>query len=130
MPASSTATQLTVIGASSRSSANDHDQIWNRDDRVHRRDQPAIHAHLRQLVQIPDSASNTTLATAAYINDSTGSGNHGVAGRRNHSARIFAVSIPLEPGKTVSSVTLPRVATLPGVYPMHVFALALGGSSS
>ena len=77
----------------------------------------------------PDSPSNTTVATAAYINDSTRASNHGVAGRRNHSARIFAVSIELDPGKTVSSVTLPTVASLPGVYPMHVFALALGGGS-
>jgi hypothetical protein len=74
----------------------------------------------------PLSASNTTLATAAYINDSTGSGNRGIVGQRNHKARIFAVSIPLQSGKTVSSVTLPMVATLPGVYPMHVFALGLG----
>ena len=78
----------------------------------------------------PDSASNTTVATAAYVNDSTGSGNHGVPGKRNHEAHVFAVSIALEPGKTVSSVTLPTVATLPGVYPMHVFALALGGAST
>ena len=28
----------------------------------------------------------------------------------------------------MSSVTLPMVATLPGVYPMHVFALGLGST--
>ena len=39
-------------------------------------------------------------------------------------------SIPLQPGKTVSSVTLPMVATLPGVYPMHVFALGLDNTSA
>jgi hypothetical protein len=77
----------------------------------------------------PDSSSNTTVATAAYINDSTKASNHGVAGRRNQTARIFAVSIQLDPGKTVSSVTLPTVPSLPGDYPMHVFAIALGGRS-
>ena len=76
----------------------------------------------------PDSASNVTLATAAYINDSTGSGNNGVIGQRNHKARVFAVSIPLQAGKTVASVILPTVATLPGVYPMHVFALGLSSA--
>ncbi len=74
------------------------------------------------------SASNTVIATTAYVNDSTGSGNNGVVGKRDHKARVFAVSLPLLAGKTVSSVTLPTVATLPGVYPMHVFALGLGPS--
>ena len=65
------------------------------------------------------------IATAAYVNDSTGSGGDGVVGQRDHKAYVFAVAIPLQAGKTVSSVTLPMVATLPGVYPMHVFALGL-----
>ncbi len=60
------------------------------------------------------------------MNDSTGSGNQGVVGQRQHKAYVFAVSIPLQAAKTVSSVTLPMVATLPGVFPMHVFALGLG----
>ena len=69
-----------------------------------------------------------TIATAAYINDSTGSGKDGAVGKRTHKARVFGVVIPLTPGKTVASVTLPSVATLPGVYPMHVFALGVSGA--
>ncbi len=75
-----------------------------------------------------DSQSNTTIATAAYINNSTGSGNNGAVGQRNHKAHVFAMSIALQPGKTVSSVILPTVATLPGIYPMHVFALGVNGT--
>ena len=78
----------------------------------------------------PDSASNNTVATAAYVNDSTASTNNGVAGQRAHKARVFGVTIQLTPGKTVASVTLPNVATLPGIYPMHIFALGLGGGTS
>ena len=76
----------------------------------------------------PASGSNTAIATAAYVNDSTGSGNNGVVGQRHHKAYVFAVSIPLQATKTVSSITLPMVATLPGVYPMHIFALGLSSS--
>ena len=65
----------------------------------------------------PDSASNTTVATAAYINDSTGSGNNGVVGRRSHKARVFGVTIQLQPGKTVSSVTLAQCGDAPGGLP-------------
>ena len=72
--------------------------------------------------------SSTAIATTAYINDSTASG-EGVVGQRDHEAYVFAVSIPLQPGDTISSVTLPMVATLPGVYPMHVFALGLGSTA-
>jgi beta-glucosidase len=78
----------------------------------------------------PDSNSNTTVATAAYVNDSTPATNNGVAGQRTHKARVFGVTIQLTPGKTVSSVTLPNVATLPGIYPMHIFAMALGGATT
>ena len=76
----------------------------------------------------PRLASNTAIATAAYVNDSTGSGNNGVVGQRHHKAYVFAVSIPLQAAETVSSVTLPMVATLPGVYPMHIFALGLSSA--
>jgi beta-glucosidase len=123
MPASLTATQLTVVGASSSNNESGTGTIEYSDGT----NQPYT-LTVDNWFDNPSSASNTTLATAAYVNDSTGFGNHGVAGKRYHEARVFAVSIDLEPGKTVSSVTLPTVATLPGVYPMHVFALALGGA--
>ncbi|MGH2861053.1 MAG: hypothetical protein ACRDLT_06015, partial [Solirubrobacteraceae bacterium] len=75
----------------------------------------------------PVSAADDTIASTPYMNDSTGSGNHGVVGKRYHRARVFGVVILLRPGKTVANVMLPQVATLPGVYPMHIFALGLGG---
>jgi beta-glucosidase len=133
MPASSTDTQLTFIGASSMDGEPGKSTI---DDSgtgaIEYTDGTAQSYRLTfdNWFKPPDSSSNTTVATAAYVNDSKTASNHGVAGRRNHKARLFAVSIPLDPGKTVSSVTLPTVATLPGVYPMHVFALALGGSTT
>jgi beta-glucosidase len=133
MPASGAATQLTFIGASSidgkpATSATDDSEpgtIEYTDGTTQ-----SYRLTFDDWFKLPDSASNTTVATAAYVNDSKAATNHGVAGQRNHKARLFAVSIPLDPGETVSSVTLPTVATLPGVYPMHVFALALGGSST
>jgi beta-glucosidase len=76
----------------------------------------------------PATGSNTAIAEAAYVNDSTGSGDKGVVGKRRHKAYVFAVSIPLQAGKTIASVTLPMVATLPGVFPMHVFALGLSSA--
>ena len=122
---SSADTQLTVLGASSGADETGTGLIEYTDGTT----QPYT-ITLDDWFRLPDSASNTVVATAAYINDSTGAGNHGVVGRRNHKARVFAVSIPLQAGKTVSSVTLPTVATLPGIYPMHVFAVGLGGATT
>ncbi len=133
MPASSTTTQLIVIGASTIDYASGTSTIDDSGKGTIEYTDGTIQTYrltLDNWFKKPDSSSNSTVATASYVNDSTRAGNHGVAGRRNHKARLFAVSIPLDPGKTVSSVTLPTVATLPGVYPMHVFALALGGSST
>ena len=126
MPASSpAATQLTVLGASSGSNESGSGQIEYTDGTI----QPYKLA-LDNWFNLPLSASNTVVAVADYVNDSTASSNNGVVGERSHKARVFAVSIPLESGKTVANVTLPIVATLPGVYPMHVFALGLGGGSA
>ena len=133
MPASSTATQLTFIGASSmdgqRGTRTIDDSGTGAIEYTDGTDQ-SYRLTFDDWFKPPDSSSNTTVATGTYINDSKRASNHGVAGRRNHKARVFAVSIRLVPGKTVSSVTLPKVGTLPGVYPMHVFALALGGAST
>ncbi len=123
MSGSSEAAQLTVLGASSGSDESGAGMIEYTDGTI----QPYT-LKFDNWFNLPDSASNTVVATAAYVNDSTGSGNQGVVGQRAHKARVFAVSIPLESGKTISSVTLPIVATLPGVYPMHVFALGLGSA--
>jgi hypothetical protein len=132
MPASSAATRLAFIGASSIDSLGTltiEDTGTGTIEYTDGTDQ-SYRLTLDDWFKQPTDSSNITVATAAYVNDSTKATNHGVAGRRNQKARVFAVSIPLEPGKTVSSVTLPEVATLPGVYPMHVFALALGGGST
>jgi beta-glucosidase len=132
IPASSTATQLTFIGASSMHGEPGTSTIYDSGTGTIEYTDGTTQSYrltFDDWFKPPDSSSNTTVATAAYVNDSKRSGNHGVAGRRNHEARVFAVSIHLDPGKTISSVTLPKVATLPGVYPMHVFAVALGGSS-
>jgi hypothetical protein len=125
MPASSAATQLTVLGASSGNDESGTGMIEYTDGTM----QPYT-LTLDDWFDLPDSSSNTVVATAVYVNDSTGSGNNGLVGQRSHKARVFAVSIPLQSGKTVSSVTLPTVATLPGIYPMHVFALGLGSTST
>ena len=115
------ATELTVLGASSGADETGKGVIQYTDGTTQ-----SYTLTLDNWFNPANSTSNTAIATTAYVNDSTGSGNNGVAGQRQHKARVFAVSIPLQPGKAVSSVTLPMVATLPGVYPMHVFAMALG----
>ena len=119
---SSAATQLVVMGASSGAKESGTGMIEYTDGTIQR--------YTLTLDDWFRSATNpsTTTITAAYVNDSTGAGNHGVVGQRRHKAHVFAVSIPLQAGKTVSSVTLPTVATLPGVYPMHVFAMGFGGA--
>ena len=116
-------TQLVVLGATSGADETGAGLIQYTDGTL----QPYT-LKLDNWFNNPDSASNVTLATAAYINDSTGSGNNGVIGQRNHKARVFAVAIPLQAGKTVASVVLPTVATLPGIYPMHLFALGLSSA--
>jgi hypothetical protein len=42
---------------------------------------------------------------------------------------VFATQVPVDPAKTVVSVTLPEVgyAVAPSVTGMHIFVLALGG---
>jgi beta-glucosidase len=133
MPALPAATQLTFLGASSLNGepgtlTSDYSGTGTIEyaDGTTRSYQLTFDNWFTQ----PYTPSNTTVATAAYVNDSTSASNHGAVGRRDHEAHVFAVTIPVDPAKTVSSVTLPTVATLPGVYPMHVFALALGGGGA
>lgn len=116
-------TQLTVLGASSGANESGTGVIEYSNGTV----QPYT-LTLDNWFNPPSNSSSTAIATTAYINDSTASG-EGVVGQRDHEAYVFAVSIPLQPGDTISSVTLPMVATLPGVYPMHVFALGLGSTA-
>jgi beta-glucosidase len=119
------ATQLTILGASSGDDEGGKGLIEYTDGSTQ-----SYSLTLDDWFNNPDSASNNTVGTADYVNDSTGSGNNGTVGQRIHKARVFGVTIPLTPGKIVSSVTLPNVATLPGIYPMHIFAVGLGGGST
>jgi beta-glucosidase len=114
-------TQLTMLGASSQTGASGMGAIHYTDGTVQ-----SYELTLDDWFYPPRDSSNTTIATTTYINDSTADGNGGVTGHRRQTANVFAVSIPLQPGKTVSSVTLPTVPSAPGTYPMHVFALGLG----
>jgi beta-glucosidase len=113
-------TQLDVLGASSTTGASGTGTIQYTDG--------TVQSYALTLDDWFGAASgrNATIATTPYINDSTGRGNGGEAGQRAHAASLFGVSIPLAPGKTVSSVTLPTVSPSAGTYTMHVFALGLG----
>jgi len=48
-----------------------------------------------------------------------------------HPVSIYFASVPLEPGKTIASVTLPTVSTGVGngVNAMHIFAIAIGSGT-
>ena len=62
-------------------------------------------------------AGNTEAVTTTYRN--TGDG-----GRDTVKAYVFAVKVPLDPAKTVASVTMPVTGASGSV---HVFALGFGG---
>ncbi len=113
-------TQLTLLGASSTAGASGTGTIHYTDGTFQ------SYALTLDNWFAAASGADRTIATTPYINDSTGHGNEGEVGQRDRAANVFAVSIPLQPGKTVSSVTLPTVSSAPGDYPMHVFALGLG----
>jgi hypothetical protein len=128
MPATAKATQLTFVGASGGiQTSGGNEAGMGVIEYTDGTDQPYLlildnwFRHARS----PDSA----VTTVPYVNETTGSGSRGGPGRRTQAAHVFATSIALLPGKTVASVTLPSVETLPGDFPMHVFALALGRAS-
>jgi beta-glucosidase-like glycosyl hydrolase len=118
-------TELTVLGASSGAAESGTGAIEYSDGTIQ-----LYTLTLDNWFNLPSSSSNAAVVTTPYVNDSTGAGDQGVVGQRHHNAYVFAVSIPLQSGKTVLSVTLPRVGLLPGVFPMHVFALGLGSSTT
>ena len=133
MPRSPTATRLSFLGASSYYPTNgaglSAETAVGTIEYTDGTDQPYV-LSLDNWFMARDGSGNTTVAKLAYVNDSNGATNHGVVGRRRRKARVFAVSVPLERGKTVASVTLPMLGTLPGVHPMDVFAMALGRASA
>ena len=128
MPATSKATQLTFVGASGGIQTSGGNEtgvgVIEYTDGTDQGYMLTLDDWFRD-AHSPDR----TVRTVAYVNETTGSGSHGGPGKRMQAAHVFATSIPLEPGKQVASVTLPSVATLPGDFPMHVFALALGPAS-
>ena len=128
MPATPQATQLTFVGASGGIQTSGGDEagvgVIEYTDGTDQAYTLTLDNWFRD-AHAPDE----TVKTVPYVNETTGSGSSGGPGKRKQAAHVFAMSIALEPGKRVASVTLPSVATLPGDFPMHVFALALGGPS-
>jgi hypothetical protein len=125
MPAPSTATQLTFVGASGGVQTSGGDESgFGVIEYTDGTDQPYILTldNWFRNARTPDSS----VTTVPYANETNGSGSRGGPGKREQAVHVFATSIALEPGKRVASVTLPSVATLPGDFPMHVFALAFG----
>jgi beta-glucosidase len=61
----------------------------------------------------------------------TSSWNFASSTQVHHPVSIYFASVPLEPGKTVASVTLPTVSTGVGngVNAMHIFAMAIGSGT-
>jgi beta-glucosidase len=128
MPATSKATQLTFVGASGGIQTSGGDEagfgVIEYTDGTDQAYFLALDNWFRD-ARAPDK----TVTTVPYVNETTGSGSRGGPGKRTQVAHVFVMSVGLDPGKTVKSVTLPSVATLPGDFPMHVFALALGRAS-
>ena len=77
----------------------------------------------------PPGVENAAVTTLPYINDSNPATNGGTAGKRNQTVYVFYASVPIVPGRTVRSVTLPPNGSAPASgrnYGMHVFALGIG----
>jgi len=128
MPPTTNATQLTFVGASGGIQTSGGDEtgtgVIEYTDGTDQEYSLTLDNWFRK-ARSPDEM----VATVPYANEGTGAGSHNGPDRRSRVAHVFATSIALEPGKTVESVTLPSVGTLPGDFPMHVFALALGRAS-
>jgi len=67
------------------------------------------------------AAGSQILTTTSSWNQSTPTGAHPVS--------VYFASVPLEPGKTVASVTLPSLPGSFGGTEMHVFAVAAGSGT-
>ncbi|MFE7359182.1 alkaline phosphatase family protein [Streptomyces sp. NPDC057543] len=67
------------------------------------------------------TAGSDILTTLPYVNSSTG-------GLRTYTPNVYAVTVPLQAGKTVASVTLPNISAGIGlrVPTMHIFSTAIG----
>lgn len=74
----------------------------------------------------PDA--NQAVAVMPYLNANNARGDGGVPGRRTHTVYVFYAGVPVEAGKPVAGVTLPRVGPNVdgGRAAMHVFAIGVG----
>jgi NAD(P)-dependent dehydrogenase (short-subunit alcohol dehydrogenase family) len=93
---------------------------------------------IRQTRELADSVNaegrfdavihNAGVGTGDQIATTTSSWNFSSSTQAPHPVSVYFASVPLEPGKTVASVTLPTVSSGIGqdVTAMHIFALAIG----
>ena len=74
---------------------------------------------------------NNAPVAGGEIATTTSSWNSSSSTQVPHPVSIYFASVPLEPGKTVLSVTLPTVSTgvANGVNAMHIFAMAIGSGT-
>ena len=74
---------------------------------------------------------NNAPVAGGEIATTTSSWNSSSSTQVPHPVSIYFASVPLDPGKTVSSVTLPTVSTGVGnnVNAMHIFAMAIGSGT-
>ena len=74
---------------------------------------------------------NNAPVAGGEIATTTSSWNSSSSTQVPHPVSIYFASVPLEPGKTVVSVTLPTVSTgvANGVNAMHIFAMAIGSGT-
>ncbi len=81
----------------------------------------------QQTLEVPDwSAGTTTTAALSLAHHNTPSG------QQTSPARLHAVTVPLDPRKTVTSVTLPKTGSsaAPGAPGLHVFDLSVRSTPS
>ena len=75
---------------------------------------------------------NNAAVAGDEVATTTSSWNFASSTQVQHPVSIYFASVPLEPGKTVASVTLPAVSSGvgSGVNAMHIFAMAIGSGSA
>jgi beta-glucosidase len=74
---------------------------------------------------------NNAAVSGDEVATTTSSWNFSSSTQVQHPVSIYFASVPLEPGKTVASVTLPTVSSSAGdgVNAMHIFAIAVGSGT-
>jgi beta-glucosidase len=74
---------------------------------------------------------NNAAVSGDQIATSTSSWNFASSTQTQHPVSVYFASVPLDPGKTVASVTLPTVSSGAGngVNAMHIFSIAAGNGS-